>query len=52
MHIEVAGSQTTQFALTDDGPGLDAEQTTQAFDPFYDQGTGHGPQARDQPTRD
>ena len=46
MHIEVAEiADQLQFALTDDGPGLDAEQTTQAFDPFYTtkaRGTGLG----------
>ena len=33
------------FALTDDGPGMDAEQTDQAFDPFFTtkvRGTGLG----------
>ena len=46
MQIEVSEApKHLRFALTDDGPGLDSEQTTQAFDPFYTtkaRGTGLG----------
>ena len=46
MQIDVhTAPKHLQFDLTDDGPGMDAEQTTQAFDPFYTtkaRGTGLG----------
>ena len=47
-HMQVDVSEAPvhlEFALSDNGPGLDSEQTAQAFDPFYTtktRGTGLG----------